>query len=118
MSEELGEETVTVKRSVIVVDPRDNSETRDWSSATLVDVHNCMVQPFKMSNKLVVEDNNEREFTRSFVRVWMPSDTDIRYTDRLVWRGIEMDVFGDPGILVDFDGNVDHIQVLGSIRRG
>jgi len=114
----LGSEIITVVRAPIIVNTRDNSESQDWTTATRIDVEGCMVQPFLMSNKLVIEDNNERMFAQSFYRVWMPSGTDVLYTDRLEWREVHMDVFGQKGEWFDFEGISDHIQLLGKRREG
>jgi hypothetical protein len=116
--EYLGSEVITVLRAPIVVSARDNSERPDWTAAVGTDYGNCMVQPFLMSNKLVIEDNAERMFAQSFYRIWMPSGTDVLYSDRLVWRGRHMDVFGQAGEWFDFEGNSDHIQLLGKLREG
>lgn len=114
----LGSETITVLRAPEATDSRDGSKYRDWSTATSTVVIGCMVQPFLMSNKLVIEDSLQREFTGQFFRIWAPGDTDIEYTDRIVWRGRTMDVYGDDGPFVDFEGNVDHIQFVAIYRRG
>jgi hypothetical protein len=114
----LGDEVITVLRAPIITDPRDNSKRADWDSATETDYPGCMIQPFLMSNKLVIEDNNERLFAQSFYRIWMPAGSDVLYTDRIRWRGETMDVFGQKGTWVDFEGNEDHIQLLGKLREG
>lgn len=114
----LGNETVTVVHAPLVTNPRDNSKVRDWAAATTVDVPYCNVQPFLMSNKLIREDNNEREFSQQFFRVWMPAGTAIHYQDRIVHRGITMDIFGGQGNWYDFEGNEDHIQFVAVLREG
>lgn len=114
----LGSETVTIIRAPLVTDSRDNSVTRDWAHATSTDVTGCMVQPFRMSNKLVTEDMIEREFARQFFRIWAPAGTDVLYTDRVSWRGQDMEVWAQKGTWVDFEGNEDHVQFLGILREG
>lgn len=118
LNTDLGEEIVTIVRAPLATDTRDGSKYRNWTAATSTAVTGCMVQPFLMSNKLVTEDNLQREFTSQFFRVWMPGDTDLEYTDRIVWRGRTMDVYGEDGPFPDFDGNIDHIQFVAIFRRG
>lgn len=114
----LGMETVTIVRAPLATNPRDNSQFRDWASATKTDIEGCQVQPFLLSNKLQIEDNLQREFGASYFRVWLPAGTIVLYTDRLVHRNRTMDVYGQPGIWFDFEGVESHITVLAYFREG
>jgi len=118
MISRLGAELVIVRRPDVVVDTRDNSKVLDFSSPTDTPYEGCSVQPFRMSNKLVTEDNVGREFARQFFRFWMPPGADVLFTDRLLWRALEMDVWAQDGPWFDLEGNADHIQLLGLLREG
>lgn len=118
MSIPLGSETVTVVHAELVLDAFDNSQYRDWANATTTDVAHCMVQPFKLSSRLVHEDNLQREFASEYYRVWMPAGTAVSYIDRLMWRGIRMEVFGDEQRFYTFAGVEHHLQLLGVTLSG
>lgn len=118
LNTDLGSEVITIRRAPEVTDTRDNSKYRDWTTATSTVVTGCMVQPFLMSNKLVVEDNLQREFASQFFRVWFPAGTDLDYADRLEWRGGVYDIYGEAGTWVDFEGNEDHVQCIALLRKG
>jgi hypothetical protein len=77
-----------------------------------------MVEPFPLAEKLNHEENRDREFSRTAFRVYMPADTDVLRTDRLVIDGLECDVFGHPGPWFDFKGIKNHVAVIARIREG
>ena len=114
----LGKEVLTIVHAVLVVDPFDQSQSRDWINATRTDVPGCNVQPFRMSNKLVHEDNLQREFVFATFRVWLPADTKVFYTDHAVWRGEEMEILGPPQLWTTLEGVPHHIQMLMELKRG
>lgn len=104
-----GPDTITIRRAELVLDSRDNSLYRDWPNATLIEVGNCMVEPYKMAEKLNSEDNQEREYAATSIRVFVPPDTAVYYTDRLTvdsfgYEGIEFAVLGVPGSWHDLKG--------------
>lgn len=114
----LGSETVIVKRAPLKTDSRDNSKWRDWANATQTTVKKCMIEPFPLAEKLNYEDNRDREFARSAVRIYMPPGTDVVSTDRLIWDGKEYQVLGHPGKWSRFNGKEHHISVIAQIREG
>lgn len=115
---DLGSEVITIKRAPELTDPRDGSLYRDWPTASSTVVEGCMVQPFLMSNKLVVEDNLQRQFASQYFRVWMPAGTDLEYTDRLEFRGNSYDVYGEAGPWYDFEAVESHVQCVVLLRKG
>jgi hypothetical protein len=114
----LGNNTVTIVRAPLVADPRDTSLYRDWDNATSTEVANCMVEPFPLAEKLNHEENRDREFSRSAVRVYMPEDSDVLRTDRMVFDGDQYEIFGHPGRWFDPRGVRNHIAVIARIREG
>jgi hypothetical protein len=71
-----------------------------------------------MSNKLVKEDENSREFASQFYRVWAPADTDVQSTDRFRWRGKQLEGWGTIGVYPDLNGQIHHVQFLTFEREG
>lgn len=114
----LGSETITVVRAPLVVDPRDNSKWRNWSVATRTDIPKCMVEPFPLAEKLNYEENRDREFARSALRMYLPAGTDVVSTDRLEWNGEEYQVLGHPGRWSRFNGDEHHVAIIAQIRSG
>jgi|SRR6476646_176423 len=114
----LGKNMVVIKRAPLVRDPRDNSLYRDWSRATLTEVTECMIEPFPMAEKLNIEDNRDREYSKSAERVYMPAGTDVVYTDHLIFQGKEWSVLGYPGVWYDLQGNMRYVSVIAVIRQG
>ena len=114
----LGSETIVIVHAALVTNTRDNSEGRDWANATRTAYGGCMVEPFLMSNKLIKEDNQDREWTQEFLRCYLPATAVIEYTDRLEWRDRKMDAFGLPQLWCDFRGNPHHYQIIGQVRLG
>lgn len=104
-----GPDTITIRRAALVLDSRDNSLYRDWANATLIEVDNCMVEPYKMAEKLNSESDVDREYAATSIRVFAPPDTVVYYTDRLLvsafgYEGIEFNVLGIPGAWHDLKG--------------
>lgn len=114
----IGSNTVQIKRAPLVIDPRDNSLYRDWGNATLTTVNGCMIEPFPMAEKLNIEDNRDREFSKSAVRVYCPIGTDVVYTDRILAEDHEWQVLGHPGKWYDLKGNIKYIAVIAVIKQG
>lgn len=115
----LGSEIITVVHAELVTDPFDRSQHRDWEHAESFDVQRCMVQPFLMSNKLIQEDNLQREFTSEYFRIWAPPEAPpIFYFDRIVWRAEQMEIFGQVQPWHLRSGVLHHYQFLGVSRRG
>lgn len=115
---ELGNTTIIRKRAALVVDPRDKSKYRDWAHATETPITGCMVEPFLLSNQLIQEVNAAREYASNFLRVWAPAGTDVVYTDHVIYRGVEFEVWGETTPWVDFDDILSHINFLLRERIG
>lgn len=118
MTRPLGKNTIIIVRAPLVIDNRDNTKWRDWDNATETTVRNCMVEPFPLAEKLNFEIGRDREFAQSAVRIYMPADTDIIYTDRLLHDGYTWQVLGHPGLWFDFKANRNHKAVIAQIRQG
>ena len=114
----LGKNTIIIIRATLITDSRDNTLYRDWDNTTQTVVKNCMVEPFPMAEKLNFEDSRDREFARSACRFYLPRDTDIVYTDRILFDTFEWQVLGHPGIWYDFKAFRHHKTAIGQIRLG
>lgn len=115
---QLGVQVITRLRAELVASARDNSLGRDWANPSRVDIRNCNVQPFILSEKYVSEIDIEREHVRQLLRCWVPPGTDILYTDRVLWRGVEYDVMGITGFWDDLQGIESHRTILLRERIG
>lgn len=115
----VGNESITLKRAPLVKDPRSGSLVRDWNNPQTWVIPGCSVQPFPLAEKLNVEINDNREFTRSSVRVYAPAESvSPEPADRFVYRGREYELFGFTSEWVDLEGNLDHLAYIGRIRQG
>jgi hypothetical protein len=114
----IGRELVSVLRAPLVQGARSASLHRNWATAVSTDYDSCSVQPFLMSNKLVVELEDQREFASQVYRVWGPADMDVESTDRIMWRARLYDVRGPMGRFPDLRGNLHHVQFLMIERLG
>lgn len=85
-------ESVIVRRGTVTASGRRNDTTVDWSDPTDTPVSDCLIAPRSSS-----EDNDGRTGVIVGVTVYMPTGTDVVATDRLVIRGVEHDVDGEPG---------------------
>lgn len=115
MSIKLGYDTIIIISAPLVADPRDNTQYRDWANANRVVVRNCLVQPFLLTDKLKIEENEEREFSEDTWRVWAPAGTVIDHHNRVEFQGVVYEVRGLPGEWRDFTGRVAHLNFM--IRR-
>lgn len=118
MARSLGKDEFIIRRAPLVVNPRDNTEYRDWDNATDTLVVNAQVQPFLLSEKLNYEITKEREFARQGQRFFAPAGTDVEYTDRIIYREEEYEVFGVNAVWTNFRGQVDHVAFIARIREG
>lgn len=114
----LGSDTFVIQRAALIVDPVDGSEYRDWNNPTLITVINSNVQPFKMAEKLNIEDNRDREFSQTAVRVYAPASTRFEPTDRLLFDGDTYEILAHDGPWRRFDGSENHVQVIARLRTG
>lgn len=118
MARRLGQDQFTVIRAPLVQSPRDGSFYRDWENATHTLVLNANIQPFKLSEKLEKEDDQGREFGKSGRRFFAPPNTDVQYTDRILYLHEVYDVLGHPGYWTNFRGEVDHVAFIAQRREG
>jgi hypothetical protein len=114
----LGSDTFTIVRAALVTDSRDNSEYRDWDNATRTDIPDSNIQPFPMAEKLNFEDNRDREYSRTAIRVYAPPGTVVEPTDRIEFDGGTYDVFGAAGPWRRFSGQERYVQFIARIREG
>ena len=118
MSRPLGNETIEIVRAPLVRSARDNSENRDWNNPERWTIYEANVQPFILSEKLLVEVSGEREFLKQVWRVWVPAGSDVTYTDRCIWRCQEYDVLGINGIWNHIMGPEHHRDFMIRLREG
>lgn len=109
---------LVIIRAPLLIDSRDNTPWRDWDNAIETVVNGCFVQPFPLAEKLNFEENRDREFARTAVRMWVPPTTDVTYTDRVRYNNRLYDVFGDPGLWISFDAQKQHISFIARYREG
>lgn len=114
----VGPHTIVVIRAPLVTDTRDNSKWRDWANATETTVNHCMVQPYRMAEKLNAEDEIDREFAQTSFRVFAPPTTDVVYTDRIRYREEEFEVLGKPGLWHDLQGRPVYLGVIIRAKLG
>ncbi len=118
-----GPDTITIIRATLVLDSRDNSYYRDWANATSTVYGNCMVEPYRMAEKLNAEDNVDREFAATSIRVFCQPDTDVLYTDRLTvssygYEGITFSVLGLPGAWHDLQNKRVYKGIIARANLG
>ena len=71
-----------------------------------------------MAEKLNFEDNRDREFARTALRVFAPPGTRVEQTDRIVFDGDTYDVFGHDGPWRRFSGQERYVQFIMRRREG
>lgn len=118
MARPLGYQTVTRIRAALVDNGYDGSLQRDWDAAVETDITYCNVQSFILSEKLLREINEDREFDEYVLRVWAPANTDIVYTDRVRINGLEYDVLAWAGDWRKLDGTKHHVDFMCRRRNG
>jgi hypothetical protein len=104
----LGPHTITVVRAATSTGDYGNRPVLDWSNTTDTEVRGCNVQPAPASTFTVDRDSFITRF-----QAFVPPDTDVRSTDRVVWDGNTYDVDGDV-LRWDFPG-LSHLVV--NLRR-
>ncbi len=115
---DLGNQTITIVRAPLTVDPRDGSSYRNWPAATNITVAKCMVQPFPMAEKLNFEFNLDREFSRTAIRIFAPAGTRFESTDRVVVDNTTYEIFGHDGPWRRFSGEERYVQVIARVLEG
>lgn len=84
-------ETLTVRRAPVVLNGY-GDYTRDWSEAVAFwDVSGAAVWETSAA-----ENTDSRNATVSTIGFAVPPGTDVHAYDRIVWRGAEYDVIGEP----------------------
>lgn len=114
----LGQETLVRLRAVITVNSKDGTHELDWTTPVTATFYNCMVEPPLIGNRLLVEDTKARDFVDSLFKAYIPGNPDVRYDDRIQWRGDTYEVRSAPQLRVDFDGNTDHVQLMLELKAG
>lgn len=87
----LGPHSVSVLRAGTKAADYGNGTQPDWEQVTETVVAGCSAQPLPAPENTVDRDNVSHRWL-----VWMPGDTDIKATDRVVYGGAEYDVDGEP----------------------
>ena len=113
-----GSESFTILRAPLIVDPRDGSMYRDWDNAIPIIINNSSIQPFPMAEKLNFEENRDREYSRTAIRIYSPAGTRFEPTDRISYLGQTYDVFGHQGVWHRHSGVEHHVQIIARLREG
>lgn len=99
-------ESVTRLRAPLVEDEYHN-EVQDWSGASPLTITGCLVQPLSSSEYTI-----EREAITTRWRLFAPTGSDVKATDRVVWRGDTFEVEGDPQTWDSPSGATSSMQAL------
>lgn len=105
-----GRRTIIIVRAELIDDG--GGSVRDWENATETEVKFCNIQPFIMSEKLQVEDNRDREFSRTGFRIWAPVNTDVLHTDRIKFDDHVHESLGQAGVWTTLTGKYHHVDIL------
>lgn len=115
----LGNDTITIVKPTVTVDPSDNTTILGFSPPDEeIVVPRCMVQPYVAAQ---VEDVINRDFVRATWRVWAPITDDvlsIEPHDRIVFQEQEYEIFGVVGTWRFFSGTQRHAQFTIQLRKG
>jgi hypothetical protein len=107
-------ETVTVRRGTPAAPGRRNDTTTDWTDPVDTAVEDCLVAPRSTSENL-----DGRTGVIIGITVYMPAGSDVAATDRLVIRGDEYDIDGEPGLWTSPGHSfVDGIEVAAKRSEG
>ena len=115
----LGSDTITLRVPTLTVDSRDSTNYYTYSDGAVI--RRCSFQPFLMTEKFQEENTNEREYTRTFYRVFVPWTTEteqINDTYRIVFEGYEYEVHALIGKWRRLNGSKHHIAFLCKRRKG
>lgn len=84
-------------------------EQRDWSSPDELQVIGVSVQPMASRDYNI---GDARVTESRWILITRPrSDVDIQRGDRIVWRDLTLDVFGEPERWPAVTGGIDHLEV-------
>jgi hypothetical protein len=109
---DLGSTAVTVITAPLVQRTRDKSYYRDWGNAVEVTYPGCMLEPFQLSSRLQIQDNQDREFASAYARLWMPPEAVMDNGQRVRVHSQEFDVHGQPILWRDLEDVASHWTVL------
>lgn len=114
----LGSDAFYVVRAATVIDPIGQEHYLDWANATETLVSGANVQPFVLSTMSSKEENRDRQFEQTLLRIYAPASADILYTDRIRFGLVMYDVFGSPNNWRTFSGAAHHIALTVRLREG
>lgn len=114
----IGRETLVRLRATVTINPKDGTHELSWASPSTLTINNCMVEPPLIGNRLLVEDVMARDFVDSLFKAFLPGNPDVKYDDRIQWRGLTYEIRSAPSLRVDLDGNIDHIQLMLEYKAG
>jgi hypothetical protein len=103
-----GSQTIAVMRAVHVTESRHGATRRDWASAQQRAVHGCDVQP--ISTLTAQEDDVDREYIATHLRLFAPANADLEATDRVLWSGQTFEIDGPPHVWRGEGGRPHHIE--------
>jgi hypothetical protein len=87
---DLGEQTIVIRRASMTSD-RYGAKVRDWAHASVTTVEYCSVQPLN-----AIENDVDREYANTHMRLYAPAGTDLVATDRVEYGGVTWEVDGEP----------------------
>ena len=115
----IGSSTVILLRAPLAHDARSGSFYRDWDNPVQITITGCSVQPYALSEKLSVENEDNREHARSSIRVYAPAGSPLpEPTDRALYRGIQWEIYAFPDQWVDLEDRDHHIAFSMRHREG
>lgn len=115
----MGGETITIRRAALVEERY--SQRRDWSTPVEYTVPGVSMQagadPALKSQ--FTEDTLGREYTSVTYHGFQPPGTEpVRAEDRILWRGVEYEVFGDPNDWYNPRGHLEYRDFMMIRRHG
>lgn len=113
MSARVGSETVEVLDAPLVERDRYGGTVRDWDNATTTQVRWCSIQPMSGT-----EQNLDREFTATHVRLFAPYDAPVSASSRVRYDGRTFEVDGEPELWREATGAKSHLQATLKILKG
>jgi hypothetical protein len=86
-----GQTTITVINAPLVVDERHGRQSRNWDSASEVDLPGCWVQPIGGSEAVL-----DREFSATHLRLFTTGTDALQATSRVRIDGVTYEMDGPP----------------------
>lgn len=115
----LGSTTITLITPKTKTRARDNSQYLDYADfESSVDVPGCQHEPFQLSSRLQVQNDDGRSYSSAYGRVWLPGSVELERNQRMVINGITYKMWGQPQPWTDLNNVRSHWTVLVIEREG